>query len=267
MYPVLVDGNFFGFVPKTKAVYAERQLRAVKCDPLDKRLSYMAEVVFIRESPDPENIQAQYPGLYIFTDPARFMRPVKNLALGRVEYVGTFEQVYLSICVDPVEAEPGVTIHQELHPSCIFSFAANLIPFPDHNQSPRNVYQCQMGKQSMGIPIHSWHTRADNKMYRLQFPQDPLLKLEAYTKYNMEEYPLGTNACVAVISYTGYDMEDAMVINKSSFQRGFAHGTVIKVERFLIKLHHFLSFHEVVVIFSSQMTVMQCRRLVSKFQK
>lgn len=64
-----------------------------------------------------------------------------------------------------------------------------------------------------------------------QTPQSPLLKLEAYDRYQMQNYPLGTNACVAVISYTGYDMEDAMVINKSSFERGLAHGMVIKVER------------------------------------
>lgn len=88
-----------------------------------------------------------------------------------------------------------------------------------------------MGKQTMGTAVHAWHARADNKMYRLQFPQQPMLKLEAYEKYEMDEYPLGTNACVAVISYTGYDMEDAMTINKASYQRGFAHGTVIKVER------------------------------------
>lgn len=76
--------------------------------------------------------------------------------------------MYLSICIDPEEAEPNVTMHQEIHPSCLFSFVANLIPFPDHNQSPRNVYQCQMGKQTMGIPVHAWDYRADNKMYRLQ---------------------------------------------------------------------------------------------------
>uniref|UniRef100_A0A914WPW3 DNA-directed RNA polymerase n=1 Tax=Plectus sambesii TaxID=2011161 RepID=A0A914WPW3_9BILA len=105
------------------------------------------------------------------------------------------------------------------------------IPYPDHNQSPRNVYQCQMGKQTMGTPIQAWPYRADNKMYRIQTPQTPLLKPEAYDKYEMDEYPLGTNAIIAVVSYTGYDMEDAMVINKSSFQRGFAHGTVVKVER------------------------------------
>lgn len=81
-------------------------------------------------------------------------------------------------------------------------------------------------------------------MYRLQFPQSPLLQLEAHKKYGMDDYPLGTNACVAVISYTGvlelplgffdlgYDMEDAMCINKSSYERGLCHGTVIKVERY-----------------------------------
>lgn len=81
--------------------------------------------------------------------------------------LGIFEQVFLSVIIDPEEAEPGVTMHQELHPCALFSFAGNLIPFPDHNQSPRNVYQCQMGKQTMGIPVHAWKNRADNKMYNL----------------------------------------------------------------------------------------------------
>uniref|UniRef100_A0A1I7ZCR6 DNA-directed RNA polymerase subunit beta n=1 Tax=Steinernema glaseri TaxID=37863 RepID=A0A1I7ZCR6_9BILA len=230
VYPVLMDGQFLGYVPRKKAAYIERQLRAAKVTN-DDRVPAITEIALVRHSTDPKNVQTQYPGLYIFCDSARFYRPVKNLAFNRTEFIGTFEQVYMSIVIDPDEAEEGVTMHQELHPSCLFSFAGNLIPFPDHNQSPRNVYQCQMGKQTMGVPVHAWHKRADNKMYRLQFAQTPLLQLEAHHKYEMDEYPLGTNACVAVISYTGYDMEDAMVINKSSYQRGFAHGTVIKVER------------------------------------
>ncbi|CAL2030071.1 unnamed protein product [Caenorhabditis brenneri] len=230
LYPVLMDGRFIGYVPIAKAASIERYLRCAKVAK-DARIPYTAEIALVRRSTDIKNIQTQYPGIYILSDPGRLIRPVRNLALDTVEQIGTFEQVYLSVVIDPEEAEPGVTMHQELHPSCLFSFAGNLIPFPDHNQSPRNVYQCQMGKQTMGTAVHSWHSRADNKMYRLQFPQQPLLKLEAYEKYEMDEYPLGTNACVAVISYTGYDMEDAMTINKASYQRGFAHGTVIKVER------------------------------------
>ncbi|KAL1230107.1 DNA-directed RNA polymerase I subunit [Trichinella spiralis] len=106
-----------------------------------------------------------------------------------------------------------------------------MIPFPDHNQSPRNVYQCQMAKQTMGTPVHSLVHRTDNKMYCLRTPQSPLVKTESYDAYAIDNYPLGTNAIVAVISYTGYDMEDAMIINKASVERGFAHACIYKTER------------------------------------
>ncbi|CAJ0944309.1 unnamed protein product, partial [Mesorhabditis belari] len=230
-YPVFACGRHVGFIPVGKAPVFERLLRLAKVSQKDDRVPYDAEIALVRKSPDPQSIQTQFPGVYVFTDAARLYRPVRNLITNTTEMIGPFEQVYMSIALDPKDVQPGETLHQELHPSCLFSFASNLIPFPDHNQSPRNIYQCQMGKQTMGTAIHSWQYRNDNKMYRLQFPQSPLLKTEAYNKYEMDEYPSGTNACVAVISYTGYDMEDAMVINRGSFQRGFAHGTVIKVEK------------------------------------
>lgn len=67
------------------------------------------------------------------------------------------------------------------------------------------------GKQTMGFPLHSYQDRSDNKLYRLQTPQSPLVRPLMYDHYNIDNYPIGTNAIVAVISYTGYDMEDAMV--------------------------------------------------------
>lgn len=67
------------------------------------------------------------------------------------------------------------------------------------------------GKQTMGFPLHSFTDRSDNKLYRLQTPQSPLVRPNMYDHYNLDNYPSGTNAIVAVISYTGYDMEDAMV--------------------------------------------------------
>lgn len=63
----------------------------------------------------------------------------------------------------------------------------------------------------MGFPLHSYQDRSDNKLYRLQTPQSPLVRPSMYDHYNIDNYPIGTNAIVAVISYTGYDMEDAMV--------------------------------------------------------
>ena len=89
-----------------------------------------------------------------------------------------------------------------------------------------------MAKQTMAIPYHNFPYRFDNKSYRLTTPQIPLVKTPALENYAFCDYPSGTNAIVAVISYTGYDMEDAMILNKMSYQRGMAHGSVYKSHTF-----------------------------------
>jgi len=85
-----------------------------------------------------------------------------------------------------------------------------------------------MGKQSMGTPATALQHRTDNKLYRLQSGQTPIVRPDLHNLYGMDHYPNGTNAVVAVISYTGYDMEDAMILNKSAHERGFGYGTVYK---------------------------------------
>ena len=85
-----------------------------------------------------------------------------------------------------------------------------------------------MGKQSMGTPATALQHRTDNKLYRLQTGQSPVVRPALHNTYAMDSFPNGTNAIVAVISYTGYDMEDAMILNKSAHERGFGYGTVYK---------------------------------------
>lgn len=80
----------------------------------------------------------------------------------------------------------------------------------------------------MGTPATAICHRTDNKLYRLQTGQSPIVRPDLHNVYGMDHFPNGTNAIVAVISYTGYDMEDAMILNKSAHERGFAHGTVYK---------------------------------------
>ncbi|KFD50947.1 hypothetical protein M514_08129 [Trichuris suis] len=227
-YHVLVDGDHVGYVQETRAEAMVDKLRARKLDK-DKTFRFV-EICFV------SNIHRQslYPALYVFTDSSRMMRPVVNLRAKHpynLEMIGTFEQALLDICIKPEEYIEGVTTHQELLPTSFLSYNANLIPFADHNQSPRNVYQCQMAKQTMGTPSLSIPYRADSKLYRLLTPQSPLVRTTAYDKYEIDDYPLGTNAIVAVISHTGYDMEDAMVINKSSVERGFASAAIYKSTR------------------------------------
>lgn len=82
----------------------------------------------------------------------------------------------------------------------------------------------------MGTPLHTWQHQSQTKLYRLQTPTTPLFRPVHHDNIGLDEFPYGTNSIVAVISYTGYDMEDAMIINKSSYERGFAHGTLYKTE-------------------------------------
>ena len=101
-----------------------------------------------------------------------------------------------------------------------------MTPFSDMNQSARNMYQCQMLKQTMGTAAQALQHRADTKMYRMQTGQSPLDRCYHYDHYGFDEYPTGVNSVVAVISYTGEDMEDAMILNKSAVERGFHYGSV-----------------------------------------
>ncbi|XP_069743803.1 DNA-directed RNA polymerase I subunit RPA2 [Narcine bancroftii] len=224
-YPVLLDGAVMGWVEKDKGPSIADALRNFKILHLKKVPSWI-EIVLIPMTGKP----SIYPGLYLFTTMCRMMRPVRNLALGKEELIGTLEQLYMNIAITEAGILPGITTHQELFPHSMLSVVASFIPYSDHNQSPRNMYQCQMGKQTMGFPLYTFQDRCDSKLYRLQTPQSPLVRPHMYDFFNMDNYPIGTNAVVAVISYTGYDMEDAMIVNKASWERGFAQGSVYKTE-------------------------------------
>jgi len=91
-----------------------------------------------------------------------------------------------------------------------------------------------MAKQTMGTAVLNWDYRYDNKMYRILHSQLPLVRTKLYNNFKLSDYNSGTNAVVAVISYTGYDMEDAMVINKSSYENGLGHGVVYKTVEYAL---------------------------------
>ena len=92
-----------------------------------------------------------------------------------------------------------------------------LIPFPHHNQSPRNTYQCAMGKQAIGIIGYNQFERFDTLLYLMVYPQRPMVKTTVVDFTNFDQVPAGQNAIVAVMSYSGYDIEDAIVLNKGKF--------------------------------------------------
>ncbi|XP_061894629.1 DNA-directed RNA polymerase I subunit RPA2 isoform X2 [Entelurus aequoreus] len=138
-YPVVLDGAVVGWVEAELAPGVVDSLRTFKVLK-EKKVHPWTEIVLI-----PQTKKASlYPGLFLFTTPCRMVRPVHNVTLGQPELIGTFEQLYINVGVMEEEVEPGVTTHQELFPHSMLSVVANFIPYSDHNQSPRNMYQCQM---------------------------------------------------------------------------------------------------------------------------
>ncbi len=194
--------------------------------------------------------------IYIFNDPGRARRPliivengepllkqehmnkVANGKLkwddlinnGLIEYLDAEEEEnsYIAMTLADLSPENDEHTHLEIDPATMLGICAGIIPFSDHNSSPRNTMEAGMTKQALGLYVSNYALRTDTRAHLLHHPQTPIVKTRIIDSTNYDLRPSGQNFVVALMSYEGYNMEDAMVINKGSLERGLARSSFFR---------------------------------------
>ncbi len=241
---VVVDGLIAGYARDPVALAEE--LREYR-----RQGKISSEVNIAYHPPEVEGGRSE---LYINSDPGRVRRPLILVENGRPRLTEehmvqleqgriNFQDMIRSGIVELLDAdeEENTLIsmyehelrkehtHLEITPYTMLGIAASMIPFPEHNQSPRNAYESAMAKQALGVFSSSFHNRVDSRSHLLHYPQTPIVQTKPMEVFNYLERPSGQNVVVAILSFQGYNMEDAIIINKSSVERGLFRSTFYRI--------------------------------------
>jgi DNA-directed RNA polymerase II subunit RPB2 len=203
--------------------------------------------------------------LFVFTDSGRCIRPlfrVNQDSLVISEYLDKLPELKwndlvsssLSLpeqCIEYIDIHEinslllantsdsiGGKTHCEIHPSLILGALASCIPFPHHNQAPRNTYQSAMGKQAIGIHTSNFNSRFDTFSHILYYPQRPMISNKIMEHMKCNELPNGTNVVVAIATYSGYNQEDSIIVNQSAIDRGLFNSTFFRTYKTEEKKNH-----------------------------
>ncbi len=147
---------------------------------------------------------------------------------GMVEFIDAEEEENAYVAVSEDEVTEDHT-HLELDSVGMLGVSAALVPFAEHNQSPRVTYGANMAKQGLGLPAANFKKRVDTRAHMLHYPQKSIVKTRMMDVLDYDKRPACQNYVVALMSYEGYNMEDALIMNQDSIDRGLARSTFYRL--------------------------------------
>ena len=210
--------------------FFEQENNHIKHKIDDEEFSWISLVTGFNEKKDanfhPNNMKIYelhelYDGVNTELNPAKFDRFIKNKAI--IDYIDTSESEDVLICLNlkTLKNEGSQKYsHLEIHDSLIFGMMCNLIPFSQNNPATRNAFSCGQSKQAVSLYHTNYQVRMDKSAVVLANAQIPLIKTRYMNYINGEENMYGENAIVAIMCYTGYNVEDAVLVNEGAIKRG-----------------------------------------------
>lgn len=139
---------------------------------------------------------------------------------GVIEYLDAEEEEEALVALNEDEVTADHT-HMELDAAITHGLSASLIAFPQHNRGDRVNYGAKMAGQGLGLPEKNFHVRFDTNANLMSYPQRPIVTTQT-EEHTIDEHPIGQNMVIAISSFEGYNIEDAVIMNKASIERGIA---------------------------------------------
>jgi DNA-directed RNA polymerase II subunit RPB2 len=243
---VMLNGDWFGCTTKPHELHQ-------KLIDYRRKTILHPEISIVRDFKNNE--------IRIFTDAGRTIRPVYVVDKGNklrmdaeaiaklksnewnwidlirrgiVEYIDVQESehnTYIAMYPKDLQKDPMTHpfTHCEIHPIAMLSVSASLIPFANHNQSPRNLFQCAQGKQALCVYASNFNDRMDTMGHVLWYSQVPLVNTITAKYSHFNDLPAGQNVIVAIMTYSGYNQEDSLIFNQSSIDRGLFRSWMFKM--------------------------------------